>query len=87
MIKRIDADNGEPKVVGLALGLDLANGFPRDLAAAVKPLGWEVRPPRKTAEGLAADGGPWAFEIGFRPVAEPAAPKEPPKAPARGKPR
>jgi hypothetical protein len=78
MICRIDADQGEPKLIGLALRPEIVDEYARALTPAARKLGWEVRPPHKTAQNNAADGAPWAFEISFSPAARtlPPAPKD-----------
>jgi hypothetical protein len=77
MIHRIETENGEPKLVGLARRPEIVDEYFSELTPTAARLGWIVRPPHKTAMKVQADGGPWAFEIIFSPTVAPAAPPDP----------
>ena len=66
VVEKIDLNVGEPSLHGLCLRPDQADQFATGLGQALSDSGWEVHAATKKARGVAADGGPWTFEIHFR---------------------
>ena len=79
MIRAIESQGGEPRVLGTALRPEMADDFARGLAPLMRELGWDVQAPKKTAMKLTTDGGPWKFEIDFLRLPESPTPSEPKK--------
>lgn len=72
MVKKIDADAGDPKIHGVCLTPELADDFARALDEKLRPSGWEVEPPKKEAQNNVVGGAPWAFEIKLKTPVDPA---------------
>ncbi len=69
-IEKIDADAGDPRLRGHCLRPELADQFANRLANALMDQGWEVQTPKKEALKVAANGGPWSFDIQFKSAKE-----------------
>ncbi len=65
-VEKIEVEAGEPRLRGHCLQPELADQFANRLAQALLDQGWEVQSPKKEALKLAANGGPWSFDIHFK---------------------
>jgi hypothetical protein len=70
VILKIDVNsaNGEPGIHGVSLRPQLADQLARTLTPLMLPLGWHVEQPKYKARNVLTNGGPWSFEMAFRPV-------------------
>lgn len=63
IIRKIMASSNGVVVHGTCLDPNGADALFGSLARALEPLGWRVQLPRKQAQELLPDGGPWLFEL------------------------
>jgi hypothetical protein len=63
IIRKIIASSNGVVVHGTCLEPNGADALFGSLAGALEPLGWHVQLPRKQAQELLPEGGPWLFEL------------------------
>lgn len=63
VLRKIDGNPREVRLVGLTMHPELISEMAADLARELTDLGWSVEPPEQTAKNVREDGGPWEFSL------------------------